>query len=102
MLGRLQAAIGALRFNPRWFFGLYLLAGLPYLILTGPFRAADERNHFLRSYEISEGRFFSARVFAKNTGDDLPASLSRLSDALGDHSVQRIEPAQLTTARGLQ
>jgi uncharacterized membrane protein len=102
MLARLQAAIAAVRFNPRWFFALYLLAGLPYLILTGPFRAADERNHFLRSYEISEGRFFSARVLGNSTGDDLPASLSRLSEALGIHSVQRIEPAQLTVARGLQ
>jgi uncharacterized membrane protein len=102
MLARVQAAIAAVGFNKRWFFALYLLAGLPYLILTGPFRAADERNHFLRSYEISEGRFFSARVLGNSTGDDLPASLSRLSEALGDHSVQRIEPAQLTAARGLQ
>src|SRR6266403_3670136 len=102
MLARVQAAIAAVGFNQRWFFALYLLAGLPYLILTGPFRAADERNHFLRSYEISEGRFFSARVLGNSTGDGLPASLSRLSEALGDHSVQRIEPAQLTAARGLQ
>ena len=102
MLGRLQAAIEAIRFNQHWFFAVYLLAGLPYLILTGPFRAADERNHFLRSYEISEGRFFSARVVGNLTGDDLPASLSRLSEALGDHSVQRIEPAQIAAARGLQ
>lgn len=98
----LRDAIQAVRFNKRWFFLLYLLAGLPYLILTGPFRAADERNHFLRSYEISEGRLFSARVSGDITGDDLPASLSRLSEALGNHSEQYIEPAQLAAARSLQ
>jgi uncharacterized membrane protein len=98
----LQDAIQAVRFDKRWFFLLYLLAGLPYLILTGPFRAADERNHFLRSYEISEGRLFSAPVSGDITGDDLPASLSRLSEALGNHSEQHIEPAQLAAARSLQ
>src|SRR6266404_2608010 len=102
MLARVQAAIAAVGFNQHWFFALYLLAGLPYLVLTGPFRAPDERNHFLRAYEISEGRLHSARVSGEDIGDDLPASLSRLSEVLGDHSEHHIENTQITAARALQ
>jgi uncharacterized membrane protein len=97
-----QRAVQAVRFEKRWFFLVYLLTGSAYLILTGPFRAPDERNHFLRAYEISEGRLHSARVSGDITGDDLPASLSRLSEALGNHSVQQIETAQIRAARALR
>ncbi|MEY2490967.1 MAG: hypothetical protein QOC70_2909, partial [Verrucomicrobiota bacterium] len=61
----------------------------------------DERNHFLRSYEISEGRFQAFRISGGFPGDNLPSSLSRLSEALGDHSVHQIQPAQITLARSL-
>src|SRR4051812_30579436 len=91
----------ALRFDKRWFFLFYLLAGVPYLILTGPFRAPDERNHFLRAYEISEGRLNAARVTDGITGDDLPSSLSRLSEVLGNHADHHIERSQLVAARNL-
>lgn len=97
-----ESAIRAVRFEKRWFFLIYLLGGLPYLILTGPFRAPDERNHFLRAYEISEGRLHLARVSGEVIGDDLPASLSRLSDALGNHSEHHIADAQIRAARALQ
>jgi uncharacterized membrane protein len=89
-----------LRFDKRWFFLFYLLAGIPYVILTGPFRAPDERNHFLRSYEISEGRFHPF-ISGDYPGDNLPASLSRLSEALGDHSDHHIQAAQISLARSL-
>jgi uncharacterized membrane protein len=98
----LKFAIRAVRFEKRLFFLVYLVGGLPYLILTGPFRAPDERNHFLRAYEISEGRLYSARIFGEDMGDDLPASLSRLSEVLGNHSDHHIENAQITAARALQ
>jgi uncharacterized membrane protein len=88
------------RFDKRWFFFFYFLAGLPYLILTGPFRAPDERNHFLRAYEISEGRFHPF-ISAGYPGDNLPSSLSRLSEALGNHTDHRIEAAQIRRARDL-
>lgn len=91
-----------IRFRKRWFFLLYLLVGLPYLVLTGPFRAPDERNHFLRSYEISEGRFMPVRISEADVGDELPAGLSRLSEALGDHSDHRIDPAQIALARSIR
>jgi uncharacterized membrane protein len=91
-----------LRFNKRWFFLIYLLVGLPYLILTGPFRAPDERNHFLRSYEISEGRLQPFRVSEEVVGDNLPASLSRLSEALGSHSNHLIDQSEISAARRLR
>jgi uncharacterized membrane protein len=90
-----------LRFDQRWFFLVYLLAGIPYVILTGPFRAPDERNHFLRSYEISEGRFHPF-ISGGYPGDNLPASLSRLSEALGDHSDHHIQATQISLAHSLQ
>ena len=96
----LKVAQDRLRFDKRWFFLFYLLVGIPYVILTGPFRAPDERNHFLRSYEISEGRFhpFIANGYP---GDNLPSSLSRLSEALGDHSDHHIQATQISVARSL-
>jgi uncharacterized membrane protein len=97
----LLRAIHALRFDKRWFFLFYLLAGLPYLILTGPFRAPDERNHFLRAYEISEGRLHSARVSGGVIGDDLPSSLARLSEVLGNHADHHIKTGQILAGRAL-
>jgi len=91
-----------LRFNKRWFFFIYLLVGLPYLILTGPFRAPDERNHFLRSYEISECRLKPFRVSEELVGDNLPASLSRLSEALGTHDNNLIDESRMNAARHLR
>lgn len=101
MMVLLLRAIQALHFDKRWFFLFYLLGGLPYLILTGPFRAPDERNHFLRAYEISEGRLNSARISAEVTGDDLPSSLSRLSEIMGNHADHHIQTAQIVAARSL-
>jgi uncharacterized membrane protein len=97
----LQFARERLRFDKRWFFLFYILAGIPYLILTGPFRVPDERNHFLRSYEISEFRLVPFRPADGWPGDNLPSSLARLSEALGDHADHRIQPAQIEQARSL-
>lgn len=97
----LNLARDPVRFDPRWFFLFYLLAGIPYLILTGPFRSPDERNHFLRSYEVSEFRLYPFRISDGYPGDNLPSSLSRLSDALGYHADHHIQPAQINQARGL-
>jgi uncharacterized membrane protein len=101
VLDFLQLARDRIRFDQRWFFLFYLLAGIPYLILTGPFRVPDERNHFLRSYEVSEFRLFPFRVSGGYPGDNLPASLSRLSEALGNHAENYIQPAQIAQARSL-
>lgn len=101
MINSLRLAIERFHFDRRVFFAIYLVVGLPYLVLTGPFRAPDERNHFLRSYEISEFRFRPYRAAAGVVGDDLPASLSRLSEALGTHSEHRITLSQIEAARRL-
>lgn len=101
MMDLFKLTIRFLRFERHWFVLVYFLAGLPYLVLTGPFRAPDERNHFLRSYQISEGRLFSTRVSGNLTGDDLPSGLARLSEALGHHSDHQISPAQIAAARSL-
>ena len=96
-----KSARDRVRFNKRWFFLFYFLAGTPYLILTGPFRSPDERNHFLRSYEISEFRLYPFRVSGGYPGDNLPSSLSRLSEALGYHADHHIQPAQINQGRSL-
>ncbi len=101
MVNLLKLARDRVRFDKRWFFPLYLLLGIPYLILTGPFRVPDERNHFLRSYEISELRLYPFRIAGGYPGDNLPSSLSRLSEALGNHADHHIQPAQIKEARGL-
>lgn len=98
----LEFARERLRFDKRWFFLFYLLAGIPYLILTGPFRVADERNHFLRSYEVSEFRLYPFRISGGYPGDSLPSSLSRLSEALGYHADHHIQPGQINQARSLR
>ena len=51
-----------------------LLAGLVLVFVNGPFQAPDEPAHFLRAYQISEGRFFSERVDDK-AGGQLPAAI---------------------------
>ena len=102
MINSLRAAIERFRFDRRIFFLVYLLLGLPYLLLTGPFRAPDERNHFFRSYEISELRFHPFRFSEGVVGDNLPAGLSRLSEALGMHNEHRIESSQMEAARNVE
>jgi uncharacterized membrane protein len=94
-------ALERVHFEKRWFLLVYLLLGLSYLILTGPFRVPDERNHFLRSYEVSELRLFAFRLSGGYPGDYLPSSLGRLSEALGNHAENRIQPAQIARARSL-
>lgn len=89
----------------RWFYGFfaaYALLACIYSLAIGPFRGPDERNHFLRSYQISEGRLASSyRISESLVGGDLPASLSRLSEVRGNHQELHIEPQQIATARSL-
>jgi len=75
VINYVRLAIDRFHFDRRVFFFVYVLSGLPYLILTGPFRAPDERNHFLRSYEVSELRLFPFRLAGGYPGDYLPSSL---------------------------
>lgn len=86
----------------RWILALFVALATAYAIVTPPFRAPDERNHLLRAYGISEGRLLPYRISSTLAGDQLPASLSRLSEALGHHSDMRIAPQQLAAAYALE
>ena len=98
-----RVATSRARFALLVVFPAYALLALGYSVAIGPLRAPDERNHFLRAYQISEGRFTNAyRVSDEEVGDDLPSSLARLSVALGDHQVHKIDAAQLSAARSLR
>ena len=88
-------------FRQSWFFILYLALAAGYAIITPPLRGPDERNHFLRSYEISELRFFPHRLSDGFVGDELPAGLFQLSEALGAHNNPAVSSAELTAARAV-
>ena len=52
--------------------------GLLFVFLVPPMQGADETNHFLRAYQISEGSFISG--YANNSvGGTLPAGIVRFS-----------------------
>ena len=80
----------------------YALLAFAYSLAIGPLRGPDERNHFLRAYQISEGRLTTTYRGANGwVGDDLPASLAQLSATLEDHKEHRIIAEQLTAARAV-
>lgn len=62
------------------------LIGLCYLVLVPPFQVPDEQNHFYRSYQISEGNFFSREIGqfrpggGHHTGGELPKALTKLNN----------------------
>lgn len=59
---------------PRAFVWLALLFGIPLALITAPFQAPDEPQHFLRAYQISEGGWLPSRRGDRG-GGDLPVSL---------------------------
>lgn len=68
---------------------LVFLVGLfavSYLVVTPPFQVPDEHSHFYRSYQISEGMFFSRvigtikNLRGQHTGGDLPSALTQLNN----------------------
>lgn len=64
--------------EPRFVFtSLALVFGLVLVLLVPPLSAQDEPAHFLRAYQISEGRFLAERR-AEGAGGMLPASLETL------------------------
>ena len=84
-----------------WAFLAFASLGFGYCFITPPFRGPDERNHFLRSYQVSEFRFVGHRLPDGFTGDELPAALAQLSDAVGNHDDNRLTEAQLAAARAV-
>lgn len=51
-----------------------LIFGILFLLITPPFQAADEYNHFYRSFQISEGKIIAERQ-QNQVGGFLPKSL---------------------------
>ncbi|MBL7826214.1 MAG: DUF2142 domain-containing protein [Saprospiraceae bacterium] len=64
----------------RWLIPVMLVFGLIYVCLVPPFQAPDESNHFLRAYQISEGRFFPETTGSR-LGGDLPQQAGAVCDS---------------------
>ncbi len=63
------------------FFSFYaLFFGLSILVLTPPFQAPDEINHFYRAYQISEGNFISLKN-NNRVGGYVPAGIENITQA---------------------
>lgn len=60
-----------------------LVFALSYALLTGPFRGADEPNHFFRAFHVSEGGFLAIHGPGGIVGHSLPASLLTLAQITG-------------------
>src|SRR5690349_9172630 len=62
---------------------LFLIAsicfGAPLALVSAPFQAADEPQHFLRAYQVSEGRFVPDHRGGKG-GGDVPVSVRNVID----------------------
>jgi|GEM_PF-3479010 len=98
----LRNCVTNLRRKYLWLFAAYSALAFTYSVITPPLRAPDERNHFLRAYEISEFHFCAHRLADGFVGDDLPASLAQFSDAVGNHTNNRMTAEQLAAARAVQ
>jgi uncharacterized membrane protein len=61
--------------RPECFFSITAFVfGCLFLLVIPPLQTPDEATHFLRAYEVSEGKFISQKV-NNVTGDYLPASI---------------------------
>lgn len=59
---------------------LTVLFGFFFALLVPPFQSPDESNHFLRAWQVSEGRFFPESTGTR-LGGNLPASLTQVCDS---------------------
>lgn len=82
-----------------WFLVLGTLFGSAMAVVTPPFQAPDEANHFNRAYSISQGQI----VLGKDTGGAfMPKSLQTLffavSEGLQFHPERKQDPKRLVQA----
>ncbi|MBL4577677.1 MAG: DUF2142 domain-containing protein, partial [Flavobacteriales bacterium] len=63
------------------FLVLALIYGLSFLIVTPPFQVPDERNHFLKAYQISTGQLRGVKDMDR-VGGYVPAALDIFSNSL--------------------
>jgi uncharacterized membrane protein len=62
-------------------FGVVSSLALAYAAVTGPFRGADEFNHFFRAYQVSQGGILARHMGNGIVGATLPASLGETATA---------------------
>jgi len=71
--------------------------GVLFMVAVPPFQVPDEGNHFLRSYQISQGNFLSERR-DKSCGGEVPVSLSIMANKIaGNHVAFHPENKQSIT-----
>jgi hypothetical protein len=61
-----------------------------YSLLTGPFRGADEPNHFFRAFHVSEGGVLAMHGPEGIVGQFLPANLLSLVQVAGNDSLKKM------------
>ncbi len=81
-----------------------LLFGGLFIGLTPPFQSPDEPNHFLRAYQVSEGRLFPEKIENRRLGGYLPTSLQAVADSFAylknDHQA-RLRPGLLESSQAI-
>ena len=81
----------------KYYLKLLILLGLSYLFIVPLGRVADEHEHFLRSYEISEGHFLSSkneegiggRIFPKELDEVVNKQTTTYSDLKKEMSLKK-------------
>lgn len=80
--------------SSRLAFWTFLCAAIPFglavLLFTPPFQGADEPQHFLRAYAISEGQLFAENI-AGAGGNELPVNLLEVIRPLGIELPYKVE-----------
>jgi len=83
------------------FVAVALIFGSLFVLLVPPFQSPDEPNHFLRAYQVSEGRFFPEKINDQRLGGTLPQSLQLLADSfayLKNDYQARLQPGLIRQA----
>lgn len=85
----------------RLFLAVGLAGALAIGVATPPFEVADETAHFLRAFQVSEGRFLP-ETHADRVGGELPVALreliTRTSDGIPFHPARRVATGELAAA----
>lgn len=61
---------------------------LGYTFIIPPLNGFDEATHFLRAYQISEGKLLPERFGPDHAGGKIPVNISQMSDAAVDDIIQ--------------
>ena len=85
------------RIRPEWYYlSVAIPFGIVFMLLTPPVQVPDEDAHFLRSFQLSEGRIISVKI-GNRTGDYLPSGLTAFMDhfhGLRFHPEKKDQPGE--------